>query len=301
MPVVGEAHIIVRAITTNVSKDIKNGFNGVSGSGGKSAQKAGEDLSSRFMSGFNKNLEVSFLSKFASGMEAMVPQAQQGYDAINQLTVSGYKATAMGGALVSSISVLIGSLISIVAAAAGAAMSFTAVIGVFVAMKAATAVAKSAFNGIGEAVGAATQANKTYKQTLRDIREELQQLKFDAEDAALAEENAAIALEKAREGLARTSDLPVDSRARREAELAFKQADLNYRRAKDRSADLNEELKTGAKAKAKAAKDDPYAELTKTQKEFAKAMVALQPIMKILRESIAKGFLPILQIGRAHV
>jgi phage-related protein len=301
MPVVGEAHIIVRAITTNVSKDIKNGFNGVSGSGGKSAQKAGEDLSSRFMSGFNKNLEVSFLSKFASGMEAMVPQAQQGYDAINQLTVSGYKATAMGGALVSSISVLIGSLISIVAAAAGAAMSFTAVIGVFVAMKAATAVAKSAFNGIGEAVGAATQANKTYKQTLRDIREELQQLKFDAEDAALAEENAAIALEKAREGLARTSDLPVDSRARREAELAFKQADLNYRRAKDRSADLNEELKTGAKAKAKAAKDDPYAELTKTQKEFAKAMVALQPIMKILRESIAKGFLPILQEGLSRI
>ena len=44
MPVVGEAHIIVRAITTNVAKDIRNGFNGVSGSGGKNAQKAGEAL-----------------------------------------------------------------------------------------------------------------------------------------------------------------------------------------------------------------------------------------------------------------
>jgi len=297
MPVVGEAHIIVRAITTNVAKDIKNGFNGVSGSGGKSAEKAGENLSAKFMRGFNKGSEINFMSGISKGLQEMTPQAQQGYDAINQLIVTGYKGSVMGSALAGSIGVIIGALVSLVAAAAGAATSITAVIGLFIAMKAATAVAKMAFNGVGEAVQQATQQQKAQVETLKNLREELQQLKFDAEDAALAEEQAAISLEKAREGLARTADLPADSRARRESELQYKQAELNYRRAKDRSADLNEELRTGAKARAKAAAQDPYANLTATQKGFAKFLVKLQPIFKILREAVAKGFLPLLQEG----
>jgi phage-related protein len=297
MPVVGEAHIIVRAITTNVAKDIRNGFNGVSGSGGKNAQKAGENLSSKFMRGFNKGSEINFLTGISKGLQEMTPSAQQGYETINQLIVTGYKGTVMASAFAGAIGVIIGALVTLVAAAAGAATSLTAVIGLFISMKAASAVAKFAMNGVGEAVQQATQQQKTQVETLKNLREELQQLKFDAEDAALAEENAAIALEKAREGLARTADLPADSRARREAEIAYKQADLNYRRAKDRSADLNEELKTGAKARAKAASQDPYANLTNTQKGFAKFLVKLQPIFKNLREVVAQGFLPALQNG----
>lgn len=297
MPVVGEAHIIVRAITTNVAKDIRNGFNGVSGVGGKNAQKAGEDLATRFMNGFNKNMDNNFLTKLADGMKEVAPQAQASYDAINSLIVAGYKMTTGATVLAGAIGIVIGALVSLVGAAAGAAASFTAVIGLFMSMKAATAVAKMAFNGISEAVQQATQQQKLQKQTLRDLREELQQLKFDAEDAALAEQEAAISLEKAREGLARTADLPADSRARREAELQYKQAELNYRRAKDRSADLNEELRTGAKAREAAAAKDPYANLTATQKGFAKFLVTLQPILKNLRESVARGFLPALQEG----
>jgi hypothetical protein len=71
MPVVGEAHIIVRAITTNVAKDINKGFSGLSGSGGgKQAEKAGQDLSNKFMKGFNKGgKDTSFLSNFAAGLK----------------------------------------------------------------------------------------------------------------------------------------------------------------------------------------------------------------------------------------
>jgi hypothetical protein len=71
--------------------------------------------------------------------------------------------------------------------------------------------------------------------------EYIQQLGFDAEDAALAEKEAALELEKARLALAGVQDLPPNSRARQEAELAYQQAELDYRRAKDRSADLNAE------------------------------------------------------------
>jgi len=85
MPVVGEAHIIVRAITTNVAKDIKNGFNGVSGVGGKNAEQAGQNLSSRFMRGWSKNMDTNPFTQFANGLKEMYPQAQAGYDAINAL------------------------------------------------------------------------------------------------------------------------------------------------------------------------------------------------------------------------
>lgn len=78
-------------------------------------------------------------------------------------------------------------------------------------------------------------------KAIREGREQLQQLGFDAEDAALSEKKAAIELEKARETLARVQDLPPNSRARREAELAYQEAELNYRKAKDANADLAKE------------------------------------------------------------
>jgi hypothetical protein len=81
------------------------------------------------------------------------------------------------------------------------------------------------------------ELNEAYKQG----REEIQQLNFAAEDAVIAEKRAALELEKAREKLLRVQDLPPNSRARKEAELAFAQADLNYRRAMDRNSDLSEE------------------------------------------------------------
>lgn len=82
------------------------------------------------------------------------------------------------------------------------------------------------------------EAQSELTRAIREGREELQQLGFDAEDAALNEERAALQLEKARETLARVQDLPPNSRARREAELAYQEAELNYRKAKDANADL---------------------------------------------------------------
>ena len=63
---------------------------------------------------------------------------------------------------------------------------------------------------------------------LKDGNEQLQQIGFDAEDAALAEKRAGLDLEKARESLARVQDLPPNSRARREAQLAYAEADLIF-------------------------------------------------------------------------
>lgn len=88
---------------------------------------------------------------------------------------------------------------------------------------------------------AVADAQNDLNRAIRDGREELQQLGFDAEDAALNEQKAAIDLEKARETLARVQDLPPNSRARREAELAYAEAELNYRKSKDANSDLQKE------------------------------------------------------------
>ena len=69
-------------------------------------------------------------------------------------------------------------------------------------------------------------------------RERIQQLRFELEGGAISERRARLEFEKARDSLQRVQDLPPNSRARQEAELAFAQADLNLRKAIDKNLDL---------------------------------------------------------------
>ncbi|UDL15885.1 tape measure protein [Microbacterium phage Pumpernickel] len=94
---------------------------------------------------------------------------------------------------------------------------------------------------IVDANNAVRDAQLALNDAIRAGREEIQQIGFDAEDAAINEQKAALDLEKARLTLAKVQDLPPNNRARREAELAFAEAELNYRKAKDANADLARE------------------------------------------------------------
>jgi Mg2+ and Co2+ transporter CorA len=100
---------------------------------------------------------------------------------------------------------------------------------------------------IAKATKEVEEAQLDYNKALEEANETIQQLGFDAEDAALAEKKAALELEKAREGLQRAQDLPPNSRARKEAELAYAEAELNLRKAKDRNGDLAKEQERLAK------------------------------------------------------
>lgn len=98
----------------------------------------------------------------------------------------------------------------------------------------------------------AVNESRDAQQRLNAAREEgletLQQLSFSAEDAVLAEERAGLALQDAFTQLQRVASLPPDNRTRIEAELAYKEADLNYRQAKDRAQDLAKEQEAAAAA-----------------------------------------------------
>jgi tetratricopeptide (TPR) repeat protein len=271
--VVGDAYIVVRAITDNVKDDIRNGFKGVKGETSKMGREAGSAFGSGFARGF-------------------AGEAEQALKAFGKLVRQGYYLQSAIGAAVGSLSALVGGLGAFIGVAGAAASSGVALVGVMAQIKIANMVGKSAFKGISEAVSAADSAASGNTKTIKELREELQQLAFAAESAALAEQDAALGLEKARETLARVQSLPPDNRARREAELAYQQAELKYRQAKDKNKDAQDELENPKKAKAGK---DPYAGLTESQKVFAKYLVSIKGRFKELNEAAAGGFLPTLQ------
>lgn len=158
---------------------------------------------------------------------------------------------------------------------------------------------------IAEATKEAADAQEKLNKALEDGNEQIQQLNFDAEDAALAEKRAAMELESARKTLARVQDLPPNSRARREAELAYQEADLNLRRAKDRNSDLAKEQKrlaeTGvegldsvisarkAAAEANAAVGEAKDNLSKEEKRAAEREADARLDLQRAQEDLAKA------------
>lgn len=275
MAIVGEAHIVVRAITTGFQRDVENSLKDVNGSVKNIGQDIGKDFSksvSKGMGGSGGKSPFGELSK----------EAEHARSSFNKLTKAGYfLAPAISGA-VGAVGDLVFGLFSIGSAVGSALPALAVLPSILIAIGQAGAVAKLAFMGVGKAVGALTKqktggggnaavaqkkaiadANKALARAYQDAadqmydadlkvaraqneltlafakgKEEIQQLGFSAEEAALSEEKAGIQLERAREALRRVQDLPPNSRARREAEIAFKEADLNYRESKDKVNDL---------------------------------------------------------------
>lgn len=277
MALVGEAHIVVRALTGKVASDIKNGFSGL----GDIGDRAGQDVGRSFSRGFSKSNKSIFDSSFIKNAIATNKQ-------LVSLTRTGRTVGTGLAALASGLGALVTSVVALGATVVAAGPSLAVFGSILASVGVAALTAKLALGGIGAAVSklnkAKTKAAKddtaekrrvadaekalarvieknaedtlqydadlveskkkvTDAQTeltkaIEEGNEELQQLGFDAEDAALAEKKAALELEKARENLQRAQDLPPNSRARKEAELAYAQAELGLRKAKDANSDL---------------------------------------------------------------
>jgi hypothetical protein len=99
-----------------------------------------------------------------------------------------------------------------------------------------------------EAQRAAFEATEDLSNARERAKEKLQQLRFELEGAALSEARARLEFEKSRDQLQAVQDLPPNSRARQEAELAFAEAELNLRKAIDNNADLRKEEDAATKA-----------------------------------------------------
>jgi phage-related protein len=308
MALVGEAHILVKAITTGVQKDIDNAFSGSDSAG----ERAGRNAASGFSRGFGNNTDGSVIfRKFYTAKEMKVfKKARQDF---LDLAAKGYVVSVAVTALTGAIGSLVGGLgvlaLTVAAAAGPALLGFVGTLG---AVAVAAAALTTVFKGVGDAlsaqndvsagaaerakavtratrdledakysyaetekevakrvkeaadaivdaadaeadarrdvesaerayqdsVEATTEALEDVTKAREDAKEAIQQLRFELEGGVISEKKARLEFEKARESLQRVQDLPPNSRARREAELAFAEADLNLRRAIDKTGDL---------------------------------------------------------------
>lgn len=261
MAVVGNAYVIVQAVTTGFNKQVQQAMNGINGG------NAGSNVGKSFAKGFNS-------SGTSGGFKRLGKEAEATRVKINGLIKTGYFLGPAIAAGVGAIGSLVAGLFALGASVASAAPALIVLPSLFSAMAQAALTAKLAFGGLGKAISAlgkkktgggvdrmpaalealaraqeraseatkrATKLNAALADAYKAAREEIQQLNFSAEDAVISEKKAAIELEKARETLARVQDLPPNSRARKEAELAFAEAELGLRRAKDANNDLREE------------------------------------------------------------
>lgn len=272
MAVVGEAHILVRAVTKGVKDDIKRALSGISGE----AEAAGDSIADSLGKGFNGGSHA--MGKFSRESEALAREFHKNIR-------NSYKFQAAIGSAIQSVSVLANGLLALIGNMAGAASSAVVLVGVMAQLKITALVGKQAFSGIAQAVQATTGKSST---ALQDFRRELENLKFAMEEAALAEIDAGLKLEEARENFIAMQQLPPNSMARRQAELAYRQADLAYRQAKEKVANMGNEIE-------KVKKRDPFGELTKTQRQFATYLRTVVPRLKELKEAAASSFLPVLQ------
>jgi len=337
--VVGDAYIVVRAITDRVKDDIRDGFRGADREG----ERAGKDVGDGLDRGFKRS---------AGNRDGMFRNLQRNAEAarekFNRLIQIGY---ILGPAFAGAAAALGGvgaGLFAIGAQAAAAGPALLSLLNILTAVAQAALVLKAVFGGVGAAIGAGLKGSsggggggsgnaaanlarqieraneriedakkrlaqvinenskrieqaqknierasravadaqydaikageavveaendlqKAYDATSRarkEAAEDIQQLKFALEDSVLSEERAAINLEKAREKLAKVQNLPPNNRERREAELAFKEADLRLRQAIDKRQDTAEKVDE-ANAKGVEGSDKVVAALERERK-----------------------------------
>jgi len=303
MAVVGDAYVVVRAITNRVKPEIQEAFSGID----KVGEKAGNDAARGYQRGVNRGGGIKLFSK------AWFDDAERARVQFRRLAIAqNFLVTAIPGVL-GAIGALGGGLLTLVGVLGNAAKGSIVLVSALGGLAQAAITAKLAFQGVGEAIsagrkaqeqsisntrqqeaaarrlrdarldlkrlieeekpevlaeareravraeeaaaaalinsekaaGAYVDAQKETLDALEDLndardeaRERIQQLRFEVEGGAISEKKARLEFEKARDSLQRVQDLPPNSRARQEAELAFAEAELNLRKAIDNNNDL---------------------------------------------------------------
>ena len=321
MAVIGDAYIVVRALTKGFKESVQRDLNGIGGLG----EKAGKDLADGLSRG----------SKAGGGLKSLISpdlikDAELARLTLRKFTIANNAITPAVFGVLGAIGSLGSGLIVLVGVLGNAAKGAIVLVSAYAALAQAAITVKLAFQGVGEAISAGNAAgenavdttdaqaaaarrlrdarlalkrlleeekpeelaaareravraeeaaadalisteratrtyNEAQRRTLRALddlnkardnaKEKIQQLRFELEGGAISEKKARIEFEKARDSLQRVQDLPPNSRARQEAELAFAEADLNLRKAIDRNSDLQKEEAASTKAGVEGAKE----------------------------------------------
>ena len=277
--VVGSAYIIVHSLTDKINKDLQRGFKNADRDARRSGEGMGEAFTQGFKKVTKSSNAFTKFSAGIKSAVPGAEAARLQYTKLVRVsyTVGPAISVVVGGisSLVGGLGALVGSAGGAASSIVVLGSVFSAIkIGMASAKLALKGVSEALgllgqTGGGGRAIDNTRQIEDAERRLARVIetnrdrlinannailraqlalndafkagREEIQQIGFGAENAALSQKRAGLELEKAREELARAQDLPPNSRIRREAELALEEAELRFRQAKDLSSDLNAE------------------------------------------------------------
>ena len=144
MAVVGEAYIVVRAITDQVRDDIRRGFDGA----GDIGNRAGQDAGKRFSDGFNRG---SSRRDIFANLERSTSGAA---DAFTSLVRTGYTVGPILAALAGGISAVGAGLFAMASQAVAAGPALMSLVGIISSLVQAASVLKFVFGGVGAAISA---------------------------------------------------------------------------------------------------------------------------------------------------
>jgi hypothetical protein len=285
---VGSVYIRVHALTDKFGADLQKAFSGVNTAG---AAKSGNSIAKSFSNAVSKGIDKNIFTRVGDSLGDFGGAAGSAREKLFELTRTGNITGTAMTLLLGSLSALIGGLGGLIGAVGGAVPAIMGLVGAFINLKLGMAVGELAFKGIDSAVQKATTSSAFYGKTAAQVARAVRDLAFAHEEAELGVKRATLNLEKARASLIRTQDMPANSMARKEALLAYQEAELNLRKAKEKNKDAAAEAANPAGFNA----GDSFAGLTPSQKDFAKFLVEIQKDMKQLQEIAAKGFLPTLK------
>jgi hypothetical protein len=313
MAVVGDAYVVVRALTTGFKRQVERELAGLDGVGNRAGRRLGD--------GVRKGLGNK---KISSGLSAQfLSEAEAARVKLRNLNIASFALIPALGGVLGALGAIGGGLVTLISVLGNASRSLIVLPAILGAVAQAAIALRLALKGVGEAFQAGIQAqdaaadslkaqeaaarrlrdarlalkrlleeekpealaeareravraeeaaadallsseraqrtyNESQRRTLRALdnlnkardnaREKIQQLRFELEGGAISEKKARLEFEKARDSLQRVQDLPPNSRARQEAELAFAEADLNLRKAIDRNSDLKKEEEAATRA-----------------------------------------------------
>ena len=247
MAIIGSAEIVIHAITTGFKKEIEESLSSTNTSVARAGENIGNNFSRSLTKGMgNKDPFKKFIKDAEKVKDRFNSLIRLGYylgpaisgavASISDLVFSLFSLVSAVGAAAPSLAVLPGLLSAVAQAGVTAKLAFGGIANAVKSLikpqrgggaggaannDAAIAEARKrlarAYQDAADQMAAANdkvrRAQVALNQAYKDGAESLQQLGFDAEDAAIAEQKAAIELERARESLLRTQDMPQIGRA----------------------------------------------------------------------------------------
>jgi hypothetical protein len=179
MAIVGDAYIVVKAITTGFESEVRRAASGID------INREGRSVGDTFSSGFSRGIGDG-LTNSLSAFEASAMNSRKQFQA---LVRTGYTVGPILSLLVSTIGTLVSGLVSLASSLVAAAPSAIVLASALTSVGIAAIGLRAALSGVGKAISAGTKANLAGKKNTDAVEQAYRRWTATTERATEAQED----------------------------------------------------------------------------------------------------------------